>query len=48
MVSARPKHNLEGGLLPSFNILGFTNLDVLDFWTGVAERAYRKDVRRGW
>ena len=42
------KRNTEDELLPHFNILGYTDLDVLDFFSGAAERAYDRDVRKNW
>ena len=49
VVEAKYKHNgSQDGLLPEFNIFGFTNIDILDFWTGAAERAYGRDVRQEW
>ena len=46
--ASKKKHNGQGGFLPDFNFFGFTNLDVLDFYTGAGERAFGKDVRREW
>ena len=34
--------------MPDFNFLGFTDLDILDFWTGAAERGFNQDVRKSW
>ena len=42
------KKNKQDELLPTFNILGFTDLDILDFATGAAERSFGYDVRRNW
>ena len=42
------KHNTEDELLPSFDIFGFTDLDILDFVTGAVERGFDRDVRNNW
>ena len=44
----REKHNDEDELFPRVNILGFTDLDVLDFFSGAAERGFDRDVRQNW
>ena len=46
--ASRVKHNDKDELLPTFNYFGYTDLDVLDFFTGVAERGFGKDVRENW
>ena len=34
--------------MPSFNIFGYTDLDILDLMTGAAERGLGIDVRENW
>ena len=48
VIDAKQKHNTRDELLPSFNYFGYTDLDVLDFYTGAAERALGIDVREKW
>ena len=42
------KKNTNDSLFPHFDLWGFTDLDVMDFMTGAAERAYGRDVRESW
>lgn len=44
----RQKKNKYHGLLPKFSFLGYSDLDVLDFYTGAAERGFGHDVRENW
>ena len=44
----KAKKNKNDALIPHFNLFGFTDLDVMDFMTGAAERGYGRDVRENW
>ena len=47
-IDYKAKQNTEDYLLPSISIFGYSDLDVIDFYTGAAERAYGYDVRDNW
>ena len=42
------KKNREDGLMPHFSIVGFSDLDLLDLFSGMAERGFGYDVRKNW
>merc|ERR1719498_369819 len=44
----RDIHNTEDEWLPHIEILGFSDLDIVDFLTGAAERFFDRDVRKNW